>query len=152
MTKKDKRPYRKGVVVLVIDEDDRFLVLQLNEYDNNQWNFLGGGRKKGETEEENLFRELKEELGCGKECFEVLGKSKNRLKYLFPSTMNGNYFKGQVKDQFLVRFTGEKKDIKIQEDEIKDCKWVLREELKDHLLFLDQHKNAMKVIDELFKL
>ena len=30
--KKDPRPYRKGVIAMVIDEDDRFLVLQLIEY------------------------------------------------------------------------------------------------------------------------
>lgn len=149
MAQKDKRPYRKGVVVLVVDKNNKFLVLQLNSYKDNEWNFLGGGRKKGETEEENLFRELKEELGCGKECFKVLGKSKNRLRYLYPPSMVDDYFKGQVKDQFLVRFVGDKKKIKILENEIKNHRWVLLEELKDHLVFLDQHKNAMEVIDEL---
>lgn len=119
-------------------------------YGNNEWNFLGGGRKKGETEEENLFRELIEELGCGRECFEVLGKSNKRLKYKYPDRLKDNYFKGQVKDQFLVKFVGDKGDIKIQEDEIKDHKWILREELKDHLLFPDQYKNAIEVIEELF--
>ena len=147
--KKDFRPYRKGVIAIVIDEDGKFLVVQLNSYNDNEWNFVGGGRKKGETEEENLYRELEEELGCGRGCFEILGKSRKRLKYLFPETMKDNYFKGQVKDQFLVRFIGDKKNIKILEDEIKDYKWVLFEELKDCLLFPDQYENAIKVIEEL---
>lgn len=63
--------------------------------------------------------------------------------------MSDSYFKGQVKDQFLVKFVGDKEKIKILEDEIKDYKWVLLEELKDHLLFKDQHKNAMEVVSEL---
>ncbi|MBU1071545.1 hypothetical protein KKG65_04035 [Patescibacteria group bacterium] len=60
-----------------------------------------------------------------------------------------NYYRGQVKDQFLVRFTGNKKDIRILEDEIRDYKWVLFEELKDHLLFPNQYGDAVEVIKEL---
>lgn len=152
-TGKDKRPYRKGIISIIVDENNKYLVLQLNNYKDNEWNFLGGGRKKGETEEENLYRELKEELGCGKECFEILGKSKKRLKYKFPEATRDDYFKGrfngQIKDQFLVKFKGDKKEIKILEDEIKRHKWISLEELSDHLLFPNQHQNAIEVIKEL---
>jgi len=63
--------------------------------------------------------------------------------------MSDNYFKGQIKDQFLVRFVGNKKDIKVLKDEIRSYKWIAREELSAHLLFPNQYKSAKEVIDEL---
>lgn len=52
--------YRVSVKALVFDRDDRLLALQ---NDDGLWELPGGGWEHGETMEEALRREVREELG-----------------------------------------------------------------------------------------
>ena len=58
------------------------------------------------------------------------------------------HWRGQEKYQFIVRFTGNVKDLKLQEDEIKKIKWVKYSELIHHLIFEGQWENAKLVIED----
>ena len=53
-------PYRKNVSAIVF-KDSEFLIVQNLGYKKNEWKFPSGGVEKGETEEQALLRELKEE-------------------------------------------------------------------------------------------
>ncbi len=112
-------PYRQGIIAIIIDPDDKFLILNLSSYDKHQWNFLGGGQDSGETFEDTLWREINEEIGMNKDSFEMLNKSENKLSWDYPPEVlkvnikKGKYYKGQEKEPYLLRFTGDKKDIKI---------------------------------------
>jgi 8-oxo-dGTP pyrophosphatase MutT (NUDIX family) len=56
-------PWRPGVRALVVDPDGRTLLLRYaNEY-SGWWITPGGGMEPGESDEEALRRELREELG-----------------------------------------------------------------------------------------
>jgi double-stranded uracil-DNA glycosylase len=56
-------PWREGVRALVVDRDGRSILLRYgNEY-STWWITPGGGKARGESDEQALRRELREELG-----------------------------------------------------------------------------------------
>jgi len=145
--------YRKGANAFLIDNEKNFLLVQKTIYGDNQWEFPGGGVDEDETYEEAVLRELEEELGTNK--FKILAESKQILKYDWPSEViedylknKGEYYLGQEKHQFLIKFTGNKDEIAFKENEIRKIKWVPYEELEKHLIFEDQWESAQKVIEE----
>lgn len=147
------KPYRQGVIAIVIDKDSNFLLVQKNKYKDNEWNFLGGGREDGETLEENLLRELKEEIGADKRKFEIIGISSHKTEYDYPEDTvekihNGKY-RGQSYDQVILRFNGNKEDLDFNPEEFKKHKWVKADELEKHLIFPNQYTTHRKAIEEL---
>ncbi len=48
------------------------------------WQFPQGGIKSDETPEEAMFRELQEEVGLGAEQVEIMGSTRNWLRYRLP--------------------------------------------------------------------
>ncbi len=152
--KKSELPYRKGVIGLVVDKEERILLVQMIDYGDNHWRFPGGGVDKGESDDNALLRELEEELQTNK--FEIVKKSKHVSKYDWPGEVierqykkKGKRWRGQQQSQFLVRFTGRKLDIKPDHKELKKIKWVSVESLEEHLVFPHQWELAELVIKEL---
>ncbi len=58
-------------VAAMVIEDDKFLMVR--KVGKDIWTSLGGGMEAGESEEEALVREIKEELGCGSKIILKLG-------------------------------------------------------------------------------
>lgn len=119
--------YRGKAIGVVIDQEDNYLLDQLNNYGENDWNFSGGGIEEGERAEGALLREFGEELGTNK--FEIIKKSKHQVKYEWPNSaiirklkMLGHTYRGQSMQFFLVNFTGSKTDIKPDPIEIRKVK------------------------------
>lgn len=152
MTQPDK-PYRRGVNAIIIDKDNNFLLIQKNAYKDNEWNFLGGGREENETSEQNLFRELKEEIGADITDFELIGISSHNIEYDYPPDLalkiNGGKFRGQSYEQAILRFVGDKERLVFTPDEFKTHKWVKASELIYYLIFPNQYETHKKAIDEL---
>ena len=149
---KNDMPYKQAVLALVVDDENRFLIVQLNEFADDEWKFISGGLNEGEELEDGLYRELKEELGLGKDSFELVGKSDRTHKYDFPEEngklIDGVNYRGQEKHQFLLKFVGDKNKIKLLKKEIKAIKWVKFSELRSHLKFPDQFENAKNLVLE----
>jgi putative (di)nucleoside polyphosphate hydrolase len=154
---KDKLPYRNKSSAVIIDGENNFLLVQLHSYNDDNWNFCGGGIEEGEDEQQALLRELEEELGIND--FEIVKKSNYSKQYDWPDWMiagdiekgKKNIYRGQEEAYFLVKFTGNKDEIKIKPDELRAAKWIKYEQLEDHLNF-DRHKNIVEdVIDVLIK-
>ena len=146
--------YRHAVIGIVIDNTKSFLITQLVDYGENDWRFAGGGVEEGETSKSALYRELSEELNS--KAFKIIKKSSFQIKYDWPISVietrfrkKGKTFKGQIQDQYLVKFMGNKKDIKIDPFEIRKIKWVKISELKKHFNFPNQWPDAMRAIKEL---
>ncbi len=149
-------PYRKGVDVYVMGKSGEFLIVQKSRYGEGQWGLAGGGVAEGESIEECVMRELKEELGSTK--FEILLKIPFSLRYEFPDDLikhneekGISMYKGQVKEQFLVLFSGEHSEIKPQKSELKQVKWVKPEEIESHFVFEGQAENLRQVLEEFRK-
>ncbi|MBP9759337.1 NUDIX domain-containing protein [Candidatus Dojkabacteria bacterium] len=147
------KPYRKGVNAIVVDENNDFLLIQKNGYKDNEWNFLGGGREEGETLEQNLFRELNEEIGSSESDFEMIGISTHKIEYDYPADtylkVNGGKYRGQSYDQVVLRFIGDKNKLVFTTEEFRGHKWAKANELITHLTFPNQYKNHKSAIEEL---
>lgn len=147
------KPYRKGVSIIIIDIDNLFLIIQKNAYKGNEWNFLGGGREEGETLVQNLFREIKEEIGADEGDFEFVGVGSHNIEYDYPPELapklNGGKFRGQSYEQVVLRFIGDKEKLVFTPDEFKAHKWVMANELITYLVFPYQYEDHKKAIDEL---
>ncbi len=152
-----KLPYRKGVVGFVIDNENNFLLIRSINYKENEWSFPGGGIEENETPGAAILRELYEELGTDK--FKIIKKSKfiNKFEWDLEAIEwrfkeSGITYRGQEQIQFLIKFYGNKSDIKIDNLEILQFKWVKYENLKEHLNFPNQWKNNKITIAELLKI
>lgn len=147
-------PYRQGVVGIIIDSDNKFLIVQMVAYGDNQWRFCGGGLE-GETDHKKaLLRELKEELNTDK--FEILKESSVVIRFEWPVHVtakrylkNGKFWRGQEQRQFLVKFIGQKEDINADPAELKRIKWVKKEELESHFVFENQWAQAEETFKDL---
>jgi len=146
--------YRQGTIGIVIDDKQNFLIVQLESYRGNDWRLPGGGVDEGETPEQTILRELKEELGTDK--FEIIKRSKLTVKYDWPDFVvakqlqkNGRTYQGQEQVQFLIKFTGKTDDFHPDPVEIKNIKWVKYEELQKHFNFPNQWEEAEKVLADL---
>jgi putative (di)nucleoside polyphosphate hydrolase len=150
---KSDKPFRKGVIIIVVDKNDNFLLVQKNGYKDNEWNFLGGGCEEGETLEQNLYRELKEEIDSDKSDLEIIGVSSYKIEYDYPPDtvlkVHGGKFRGQSYDQVILRLTGNKNSLIFTPEEFRKHKWVKYNELEKYLVFPNQYENHKKTIDEL---
>ncbi len=146
-------PYRQGVNAIVVDLDNDFLIVQKNSYKKNEWDFPGGGLEDGENPEQGILRELHEELGSTD--FQIVKQSPIIIKFDWPQEnidlgfrKYGKWWRGQEKLQFIVRFTGDKEELDMQEDELRSIKWVKYSELQEHLVFDGQWHNCKMVLQE----
>lgn len=150
-----KLPYRESTVAVVVNSDLEYLILQKTKYNDNEWDFPGGGvhTRNGESPEDAIKRELVEELGT--DAFEVVKKSRFLEKYDWPEDVilrrlkdKGETFRGQVRTQFLATFLGKKGDIVFPQKEIRAIKWVRKNELSKYLIFPNQFTKVQALLEE----
>ncbi|MFS8158759.1 MAG: NUDIX domain-containing protein [Candidatus Roizmanbacteria bacterium] len=148
----NNKPFRKGAAIIVIDKENNFLLIQKNGYKDNEWSFPGGGREEGEILEQNMYRELKEEINTYTTDLEIVGISTHKIEYDYPAELalkvNDGKFRGQSYDQVVVRFIGSKDQLIFTPKEFRGHKWVSANELITYLVFPNQYQNNKKAIDE----
>lgn len=146
-------PYRQGANAMVLNSEGEIFIVQKTSYKDSEWDLPGGGLEDDELPSEGVLRELEEELGS--KDFEVLAQSKSINQFEWPLEViergyskRNKWYRGQQKHQFLVKFSGNKNDIKLQEEEIKKAKWVKPADLLAHFVFPGQAENAKSLIVE----
>lgn len=81
----DEQGYRPNVGIIICSPEGQ--VLWAKRIGQNAYQFPQGGIKDGETAEQALFRELKEEVGLEPKHVEVLGVTRGWLRYRLPKRM-----------------------------------------------------------------
>lgn len=147
-------PYRYGAIAIIV-KGGKFLVVNDMGFNPGDYDFVGGGREGNETPEENLFREIEEEIGLTAESFRIIGMSNHKIAFDFRGgfrefdTPEGKIkYKGQIKDAFVIELLGNPEDIKPTPDQIRSFKWIDASELSSHLNFKGQLENAMLIIQD----
>ncbi len=144
--------YRKGVSALIINPKGKFLIVNLNSFEEQFYAIPGGGVEEGESLEEAAYREVKEELGIDAKSLELIGKGETPLQFTFktPKVKNGVEIIGSERHFFGFKFIGDDNEIKLQEDEVRAYKWVPFVELDKFLLFDNQLAETSEKLVELF--
>jgi len=131
----EKRPYRPGVGIMLLNRQGGVLVAQRLDMPSAAWQMPQGGIDKGETPLTAAWREMREEIGTGKARLEA--ESRGWHTYDLPRDLADQIWKGQYRGQrqkwFAFRFQGEDRDIDIltEQPEFSAWKWAEMRELPD---------------------
>ena len=126
----DDHLYRRGVGVMLINQDRLVWVGRRIDNRDEAWQMPQGGIDKGEEPWPAALRELEEETGIPPRLVERLADHPQRLRYDIPDAIAarlwGGKWKGQVQDWFLARFLGTDEDVNIatKHPEFSHWKWA----------------------------
>jgi len=129
----DTEGYRANVgIILVNDSDSLFWARRIGE---NAWQFPQGGIKESESAEEAVYRELLEEVGVRQEFVEVIGSTRDWLRYKIPDNLIRRHQTpcciGQKQRWFLLRFKGSESEVCLDrgdKPEFDQWRWVDQKE------------------------
>jgi putative (di)nucleoside polyphosphate hydrolase len=142
--------YRQNVAAIVLSSSypakcEIFIASRIDI--ENAWQFPQGGIDEGETPNEALFRELKEEIGTNK--VDIIAEFPEWVSYDFPPAVASRMtpFVGQNQKYFLVRLQkGETINIHTRVPEFSQFKFVQTEKLNDYITFFKRtvYKKVLK--------
>lgn len=112
----DREGYRPNVGIVICNAQGE--VFWGKRVKQDAWQFPQGGIKHGETPEQAMFRELMEEVGLEPRHVQILGRTREWLRYDVPRhwikrDWRGSY-RGQKQIWFLLRLTGRDCDVRLR--------------------------------------
>ena len=131
----DKRPYRPGVGIMLLDRRGCVLVAQRLDMPSDAWQMPQGGIDEDENPLAAAWREMREEIGTDKA--KLAAESRDWLTYDLPRDLADQIWKGRFRGQrqkwFAFRFRGKDSDIDIatKDPEFSAWKWAPMSELPD---------------------
>lgn len=109
----DAEGYRANVGIVICNRDGQLFWARRKGHDS--WQFPQGGINAGESPEQALFRELREETGLTRNEVRVLGSTRDWLRYRLPQKYMRHDSKplciGQKQRWFLLLLTGEESKV-----------------------------------------
>jgi putative (di)nucleoside polyphosphate hydrolase len=125
----DADGFRANVGIVLIRDDRR--VFLGGRTGGRGWQFPQGGVQRHESAEEALYRELKEEIGLGREDVELLASTRQWLRYRLPRQyVRRNSHPpciGQKQRWFMLKLVGSEDRLHFDstdEPEFEDWRWV----------------------------
>ena len=112
----DRNGYRPNVGIILLNSRNE--VFWGKRIKQNSWQFPQGGIKSGESPEQAMYRELTEEVGLHPSHVEIVGRTRDWLRYEVPERWirrewRGNY-KGQKQIWYLLRLIGRDSDVSLR--------------------------------------
>jgi putative (di)nucleoside polyphosphate hydrolase len=127
--------YRSGVGIMLINKDKQIFVGKRIDNNSDAWQMPQGGLDAGESEDEAMFRELKEETGISDSKIKILQRSQGHFYYNLPYKLQkkfwGGKYLGQKQRWYLAEFFGEESDVNIQTEkpEFSHWKWISQDQI-----------------------
>jgi putative (di)nucleoside polyphosphate hydrolase len=112
----DREGYRPNVGIILTNAKNQ--VFWGKRIRQDAWQFPQGGIQHGETPEQAMYRELHEEVGLQSCHVQILGRTRDWMRYDVPQSWvkretRGNY-KGQKQIWFLLRLVGRDCDVSLR--------------------------------------
>lgn len=148
-----KELLRKGVSGFILNKKGELLLVNLHSFETKFYTIPGGGIDQGETLEDAVYREIREELGITKVSLNFTGICKDSIKLIFKTIKlqrDGVVYTGMERFCFGFHFTGNDTEIILQAEEVRAFKWVAIKDLADYLLFDNQLEDTTSKLLELF--
>ena len=121
-------PLRTGVGIILLNQDNKVFVARRIDNAKNFWQMPQGGVDKGEDFLKAAYRELEEETSI--KSVKLIQELEGNITYELPDHLLGIIWRGRYKGQkqkwFLMKFTGDEKEINIKtkNPEFLEWKWV----------------------------
>ena len=120
----DREGYRPNVgIVLLNSRNEVFWGKRVGQH---SWQFPQGGIQHGESPEQAMYRELQEEVGLLPEHVQIIGRTRDWLRYDVPeeylrrqhaTRIHRAAYRGQKQIWFLLRLVGLDSDIQLRASE-----------------------------------
>lgn len=111
----DRHGYRANVGIVLLNKKNQ--VFWGKRIRHESWQFPQGGIKSGETPTQAMYRELAEETGLQPPHVQILGRTREWLRYEVPSCWTRRdwrtNYKGQKQIWFLLRLLGKDSDVSL---------------------------------------
>ncbi|NDU86344.1 MAG: RNA pyrophosphohydrolase [Ferrovum sp.] len=115
----DREGYRPNVGIILCNASNE--VFWAKRIRQQAWQFPQGGIKSGETPEQAMYRELGEETGLQPHHVQILGRTRNWLRYDVPEQWLRrecrSHYRGQKQIWFLLRLMGRDSDVSLRATE-----------------------------------
>lgn len=154
----DAAGFRFNVGIIIANAQNKFLLAK--RLGQNAWQFPQGGVLRGETPKEAMYRELEEELGLKPEHVDIVGSTRDWLRYRLP----GKYIRrnsqpvcvGQKQKWFLLRLTGDESELRFDSSdtpEFEDYRWVEQDVPPREVIFFKRrvYKRAIRELSRLME-
>jgi len=146
-------PLRTGVGIIVLNQDNKVFVARRIDNAKNFWQMPQGGVDKGEDFLKAAYRELEEETSI--KSVKLIQELEGTITYELPDHLLGIIWRGRYKGQkqkwFLMKFTGDEKEINIEtkNPEFLEWKWVNLDQITE--LVVDFKLHVYKELKEKVK-
>ena len=146
-------PLRSGVGIVVLNEKNKVFVARRIDNPKDFWQMPQGGVDEGEDFLKAAYRELKEETSI--KNVELIKELDEILTYELPDHLLGIIWKGKYRGQkqkwFIMRFTGDEKEINIKtkNPEFLDWKWIEINKITEKVVSFKLH--VYKELEEKLK-
>jgi len=124
----DADGYRPNIAIVLVNEKRQ--VFWCRRIGQDAWQFPQGGMDEGETPEEAMYRELREETGLLPHHVDIIGNTRDWLRYDLPEHLVRKNSEpiciGQKQIWYLLRFRGMEKDVDLKQSghaEFDDWCW-----------------------------
>lgn len=139
---------RKTVRAIIASDDGNFLLIQPHGYEKDTWTLVGGGVEDGETNEQAMLREIREEAGLT--ALTEIQLSSVQHWYCFSEKIKnrrGLEHDGQIAKIFFVTVPSDS-NVTIQTEEVQAFCWAPPESVETLIKVPEQQHLFREVISE----
>jgi len=138
---------RRAVGAIIFQQDEVLLVQKVKRSESTsklesfhpEWDFPKGGVKDGEPLHKAILRELFEETGST--AYEILTELNDKICFSFDAHFTSlTGYTEQVTTMFIVKYIGDRSDLKSLDEEIRAIQFVNKEHVLDFLIHEETKK------------